>query len=75
MYGVVGIRIKENHLKINPITTKEFNEYELSIMYLGETIRIKVDDQVTISSTGNVCLKVYEEVIELNGVYQTALKT
>ncbi len=75
VYGVVGLRIKENYLKIYPITTKDFKEYELSIMYLGETIKIKVDDQVTISSTGNVCLKVYGENIELNGIYQVALKT
>jgi len=75
VYGVLGLRIKENYLLINPITTNEIKGYELNVIYQGETIRIKVDDRVTISSTGIVSLKVYEEEIELNGVYQTALKT
>ncbi len=75
IYGFVGIRITEDYLKINPIVTKDIKEYELNIMYQGETINIKVDNKVNISSTGNVSLKVYEKEIELNGNYQTALKT
>ena len=75
VYGVVGLRIKENHLLISPITTKEINDYELKVMYQGVSISIKVDDQVTISSNGNVRLKVYDKLVELNGTYQTKLPT
>jgi alpha,alpha-trehalose phosphorylase len=75
VYGVVGLRIKGNYLQINPITTKEINNYELNIMYQGVLVNIKVDDQVIISSNGKANLKVYGKEIELNGIYQVALST
>ncbi len=75
VYGIVGLRIKEDHLKINPVITEDIKGYEFSVMYHGETINIKVDDQLTLTSSGSVSLKVYGKDILLNGIYHTALKT
>ena len=74
IYGVVGLRIKDGYLKLNPVVTSEIYSYEVSLRYNNETITIKVDDNLTITSPGNVSLEVYGEKMELNGIYQMALK-
>ena len=74
IYGVVGLRIKDGYLKLNPVVTSEIYSYEVNLRYNNETITIIVDDNLTITSTGNVSLEVYGEKMELNGIYQMALK-
>ncbi|KFZ26623.1 MAG: Alpha,alpha-trehalose phosphorylase [Candidatus Izimaplasma bacterium HR2] len=74
IYGVVGLRVRANYLKINPIVVSDITGYELNVMYHGQKVTIMVDDKLSVSSTGKVSLMIYGELIEINGTYQTALQ-
>ncbi|MCK5761799.1 MAG: glycoside hydrolase family 65 protein, partial [Candidatus Izimaplasma sp.] len=75
IYGLLGLRIKKDRLLIYPVKTPKIMKYELNVMYQGNIINIKVDNDLVISGEGNVSLEVYGERIILNGTYRRALKT
>ncbi len=74
VYGVVGLRIKDEYLVLNPLVNEKMDKYELNIQYKGKNINIVVDQELTITTKRPVNLKVYGKIIELEGQYKTALK-
>ena len=73
IYGLVGVIIKENILKISPIKPKDLKGYELSIFYKGIKIKISVFDELVIETNEIVKVQVYDEVIDIVGEYHTSI--
>ncbi len=74
VYGIVGLRIKENYLVLNPLSTEKISSYELNVQYKGKNVNIIAEKKLTITTKETVKLKVYGKEIKLNGRYQTTLK-
>lgn len=73
VYGLNGIRIHENYLSISPRSNTLMKDYEFKIQYHNETINIKVSDKLRISTTGNVTLKVFNDIVDIVDTYECDL--
>jgi len=73
VYGLVGLRIHKDYITLYPRVTNEINRYKIQFMYHGITVAVAVNDKLTVTTTGSVSLKLYDEVIEVNGTYQTVI--
>lgn len=75
VYGLIGLRIHQDHITLYPRVTNEINNYKIQFKYHGNTVGVSVNEHVTITTTGAVSLKIYDKDIEVNGTYQTVLLT
>lgn len=69
VYGMGGVRLKENGLYISPVLPKEWEGYEFTITYEGRQIQITVTDHVRIKTETDKPLNlfVYGEPYEVCG--------
>jgi len=73
IFGIVGLIIKENILKIAPIKPRDIDAYELSVFFNGTKIKIKVSNELVIETKELVKIQVYDEVVDILGEYRTSV--
>ena len=70
LYGVLGARLNRDYISLSPITSDEFKTYQTQFYYQGAKIKIKVDQDIYIETTKKVTVKMYDEIVEINGDYR-----
>ena len=74
IYGIAGLRIHRGYINLEPKRTKEFSTYKFSFYYNNFKITVAVDEQLSITTTGKVSLKIFGEFVIVEDTYQCDIK-
>jgi alpha,alpha-trehalose phosphorylase len=74
VYGLVGLRIHEDHVKLHPRVTNDIKVYSLPFVYRNHHITVTVDEHVTITTTAPIPVDIYGTMVVVDGTYQTRLE-
>ena len=66
LFGLVGLRIHQDHLSLFPRVSQDIDSYAIRFTYHGQLVSITVDHMVKITSTGPIQLKLYDQWIDLD---------
>lgn len=70
VYGFGGMRSDGNILVLNPILPSSWESYKFKFKYLNANITVNVNNQeVTITSTNKITIKLYDNIISIEGTY------
>lgn len=74
IYGVAGLRIHRNHISLRPQITSKINNYSFTIKYKGEIVNIEVNNDIKITTTGSINLKIYEDIVTIDKCFTSKLE-
>jgi alpha,alpha-trehalose phosphorylase len=69
MYGIVGLRITQDHVKLSPRVFDDISYYAVTFRYRGHSVKVTVDKKVTIVTEEPVKIELYNQSILVNGTY------
>ena len=73
VYGLLGLRIHKDYLRLDPNRIKEVSDFTIKIQYKGEVITISLSDKLIVETTGKVKFKINDALIEVEDKYQVTL--
>ncbi len=74
VYGVLGLRIENGYISIKPKYIESIGNYSIKIRIKETIAKISISDTIIIESLKTVSLKVYDEVVFVNGRREFALQ-
>lgn len=66
VYGVLGLRIHRDYLKLDPKRNDLIKEYTVKLKYQGFDLFVTVDENITVKTTGRITLKVHDVLYEVD---------